>query len=637
MKKHINIILSFILIVLAFNPIQASTKDELSILFTHDMHDNFDEFTSLEGGKRHKRGGFERLLSAINKEKERDPEALLVDAGDYSMGTLYQTIYDSHSPTLRLLTRLGYDATTLGNHEFDFRTKGLTDALNTAKRYEDNPVPLIASNTKFPDTENVKDLKDAFENYGVVEDYLMIEKNNINIALIGLMGKEADSYTPTAEVVFENYIDEAKRIVKNIKDNEDYDMIVVLSHTGTHDNPKQSEDELLAKAVPELDVIISGHSHTVLEEPIIIGSTVIASAGDKANNLGTMKLSKDGSRWKLDSYEIKALTEDAYDKDTSIAPLLEEFKAAVQSEYLDTYGLTFDQVLAYSQKDFTPSNDLGDVLSEEPLGYLIADAYKYAIGLIEADGEKVDVAVTPYGVIRDSITQGDIATKDAFKVSSLGFGKDGKSGYPLISVYLSGKELKVAAEVDASIQPLQDVAQLYMSGMKYSLNTKRMIFNKVTDVSLYNNGVEEEIVDDQLYRVVANLYTGQMLGLIEDQSFGLLSVTPKDQKGNKIENLEDHIILDNHGNELKEWVALTQYLQSFEKDESGTPVIDDKYYTTHGYKEITSNGSLIERFKNPNKISLMIYGIILLLLLIIFLIIRFIIKFIKKRRNKQYT
>ncbi|NLW15617.1 MAG: bifunctional metallophosphatase/5'-nucleotidase [Erysipelothrix sp.] len=637
MKKHINIILSFILIVLAFNPIQASTKDELSILFTHDMHDNFDEFTSLEGGKRHKRGGFERLLSAINKEKERDPEALLVDAGDYSMGTLYQTIYDSHSPTLRLLTRLGYDATTLGNHEFDFRTKGLTDALNTAKRYEDNPVPLIASNTKFPDTENVKDLKDAFENYGVVEDYLMIEKNNINIALIGLMGKEADSYTPTAEVVFENYIDEAKRIVKNIKDNEDYDMIVVLSHTGTHDNPKQSEDELLAKAVPELDVIISGHSHTVLEEPIIIGSTVIASAGDKANNLGTMKLSKDGSRWKLDSYEIKALTEDAYDKDTSIAPLLEEFKAAVQSEYLDTYGLTFDQVLAYSQKDFTPSNDLGDVLSEEPLGYLIADAYKYAIGLIEADGEKVDVAVTPYGVIRDSITQGDITTKDAFKVSSLGFGKDGKSGYPLISVYLSGKELKVAAEVDASIQPLQDVAQLYMSGMKYSLNTKRMIFNKVTDVSLYNNGVEEEIVDDQLYRVVANLYTGQMLGLIEDQSFGLLSVTPKDQKGNKIENLEDHIILDNHGNELKEWVALTQYLQSFEKDESGTPVIDDKYYTTHGYKEITSNGSLIERFKNPNKISLMIYGIILLLLLIIFLIIRFIIKFIKKRRNKQYT
>lgn len=350
-----------------------------------------------------------------------------------------------------------------------------------------------------------------------------------------------------------------------------------------------------------------------------------------------MKLSKDGSRWKLDSQEIKALTEDAYDKDTSIAPLLEEFKAAVQSEYLDTYGLTFDQVLAYSQKDFTPSNDLGDVLSEEPLGYLIADAYKYAIGLIEADGEKVDVAVTPYGVIRDSITQGDIATKDAFKVSSLGFGKDGKSGYPLISVYLSGKELKVAAEVDASIQPLQDVAQLYMSGMKYSLNTKRMIFNKVTDVSLYNNGVEEEIVDDQLYRVVANLYTGQMLGLIEDQSFGLLSVTPKDQKGNKIENLEDHIILDNHGNELKEWVALTQYLQSFEKDESGTPVIDDKYYTTHGYKEITSNGSLIERFKNPNKISLMIYGIILLLLLIIFLIIRFIIKFIKKRRNKQYT
>ncbi len=73
---------------------------------------------------------------------------------------------------------------------------------------------------------------------------------------------------------------------------------------------------------------------------------------------------------------------------------------------------------------------------------------------------------------------------DVFNVSSLGIGPDKVSGYPLISVYLTGKELKTAAEVDASIAPIMSVAQLYMSGVNYTFNPKRLIFNKVVDINI---------------------------------------------------------------------------------------------------------------------------------------------------------
>ncbi|HZJ86985.1 MAG TPA: bifunctional UDP-sugar hydrolase/5'-nucleotidase, partial [Erysipelothrix sp.] len=618
------------LLALSFIPIQASSED-LTILFTHDMHDNLDAYTMLEDGEIHSRGGFERLATAINIERQKDPDLLLLDAGDYSMGTLYQSIYETHSPALRLMTQLNYDATTFGNHEFDFRTQGLVNSLNTAKKHLAYPVPIIATNTKFPEDKNLDDLKDAFENYGVIDDYLMVNKKGVNIAIIGLMGEEADTYAPMAEVEFSNYIEEAKDVVKKIQENENADMIIALSHSGTDDNPKKSEDELLAQAVPELDVIISGHSHTTLDEPRVHGSTIVVSSGRYTENIGSLKLSKDQDRWKLVDYEIVPL-KDNFEKDIAMTQELEYYKDAVEDAYLNAYGLGYDDVLAQSKHNFTPAKDLGEEHVEEPLGYLIADAYKYATYQIEGDDNPVDVAVVPYGVIRDSITQGLITTKDAFKISSLGIGKDGLSGYPLISVYISGKELKTAAEVDASIQPMQKVAQLYMSGLSYEFNPNRLIFNKVTDVKLIQDNEKIELEDDKLYRVVANLYTAQMLGLIEDQSKGLLSVTPLDVNGNVISDFEEHIIYDENGNELKEWIALANYLQSFDK-EDGVSTIDEKYYTTHGYKVINDDHSLFAKLKQPNKIALMIYAIIMVVLLLILLLIRFIVRKVRKQKR----
>ena len=141
----------------------------------------------------------------------------------------------------------------------------------------------------------------------------------------------------------------------------------------------------------------------------------------------------------------------------------------------------------------------------------MADAFVYAVENAEG-GEPVDVAVVPSGCVRDTYGIGDITVEKVFDSYSLGIGADGVPGYPLISVYLTGEELKIAAEIDASVSDYMTTARLYMSGFQFSFNPNRLILNKVTDASLVDEkpGGRIELEDDKLYRVVADLYSGQM-------------------------------------------------------------------------------------------------------------------------------
>ena len=220
-------------------------------------------------------------------------------------------------------------------------------------------------------------------------------------------------------------------------------MIVCLSHSGTSEDKKASEDELLAKEVPEIDVIISGHTHTTLKEPIIHGDTVIASAGSYGRNLGELNLIPgENGRWKLADYRLNAMDESVA-QDEEIEGYLSGYRSMINEEYLSHFGYTMEQVLAENDISFTQIEDFGDELREDTLGSLIADSYVYAAK--NAEGEDyvpVDLAVVASGVVRDSFQKGEITVSDAFNVSALGIGPDRITGYPLVGVYLTGEELR---------------------------------------------------------------------------------------------------------------------------------------------------------------------------------------------------
>ena len=626
LKRLILTILALALLVLACPAWGAAgSSHDAVILFTHDTHDHFYPAPSEDGGEY---GGYTRLATLLERERVKYPDAITVDGGDFSMGTLFQTIYATQAPELKALGAMGYDVTTLGNHEFDYRASGLAQMLETAAS-SGSPVPaIVQSNGTVLDGTGSQELKQAMENYGV-ENHLIITRGGVNYGIFGLMGEDADACAPMSGMEFEPVADAARREVAALEEElaqlEGPSLIVCLSHTGTDGG--KGEDYELAKAVDGIDVIISGHTHSTLEQPIEVNGTLIVSCGEYTTTLGVLELKLDDAGAVTDYNYRLVPVDETVKENTKLERLAQSFQPMVEKEYLSAFGLTFDQVLARSDFDFTPISQFGKEHREDTLGNLIADSYIYAVQ--QAEGEDyvpVDFAVVAAGVIRESFSAGDITTSDVFNVSSLGSGADGSPGYPLISVWITGRELKDAFEVDASVTSLMPAAQIYGSGMTWTWNPHRMILNRVNDCAqVLPDGTTVPLEDDKLYRVVTGLYTGQMLGTVNDQSFGILTITPKDVQGNEVTNFEDQIIYNSNGSELKEWYALATYLQSM-----GT--VDERYAAPEGRKVEDASWNPVSLLKGMNLIG----GIALVVVLLVIALVVFLVYRLVLRRGRRY-
>lgn len=641
-KKIVGILLIAVIVLPLMTGMQVWAKTEskqLDILFTHDTHSHLNSFTTIVNGEKKEAGGFAKLKTLIDEHKKVNPDTLVLDGGDFSMGTLIQTVYDTEAAELRMLGQIGCDVTTLGNHEFDYQSKGLADMLNAAKNSGDTVPSLVLCNVDWDAmeeaglSEDQKQIQSAFEKYQV-KDYVVVQKGNIKIAVLGVFGKDALVCAPTCELVWKDPVKAAKQTVEKIKKKEKVDMIACVSHSGTWDDADKSEDEILAKEVPDIDLIISGHTHSQLDKPIQHGNTYIVSCGEYGKNLGTISMiQKDDGRWKATSYELIPVSDEVNPDETTQAKI-DALMDTVDINYLAKFGYTRKEVLAENDIEFNSLDEMSTKHEELNLGDIISDAYVYAVENSDNyDGDPVDVAVVPSGTVRDTYAKGEITVESVYDSFSLGIGKDGLAGYPLISAYLTGKELKLVAEIDASISDFMTTARLYCSGMNFTFNPYRMILNKVTDCYLTGqDGKREEIQDDKLYHVVTDLYTGQMLGSVMDISYGLLSIIPKDKEGNPIENLEEYAIMEEN-QELKAWVAIARYMQSFDDtDGDGIANVSEYYATTHGRKVVENSRNLFQLLKNPNKFFMLMIGIVTVTVLIVLLLIFFIRKVLRKRR-----
>ena len=620
-----------------------------TILFTHDLHSHFLPQPTAEGGES---GGYARLKTVIDGERAMNPDALLVDGGDFSIGSLIQTLYTTQAAELRTMGAMGYDAVTIGNHEFDHKGTGFGEMLNSAKAAQQAAVELLlvdarpledmdayrerfgpvtpvlptlleANYAPADDNPDRAFIRSAMEDYGVT-DCMTLERGGVTYGLFGLMGVDSDECAPTSGFTRTDAAKAAKRCVETLK-GEGAEIIVCLSHSGTGDSLASSEDEELAKAVDGIDVIVSGHTHSTLAEPLVVNDTYIVSSGPYCQNLGSLTFSwDDGGEKRLLDYRLIPIDETVAEN-PEIAGLVEQWKDMVGETYLARYGLTYDEVLTHSDYDLnTPASA---VQENNGLGTLVSDAFLWAdrtLNAAYADSPHT-VSVTADGVLRANLPAGDLTVAMAFDVLSMGVGEDGTSGFPLVAVYLTGKELKAAMEVDASVTPIMPAAQLYMSGAKYAFNTKRMFFNRVYDAALTDVTFDEsgtgnayEIDDNALYRVVTGMYSAQMLGTVKSKSMGLLSLEPKQADGTPVTDFADCILYDANGNELKEWYALAAYLEQFGED--GLP---DRYADpANGCKQVSDSFAPGQLLAGWNGITWVVLGIVLLILALILLLIR---------------
>lgn len=657
MKRFCACLLALILALCALPWAGAAEEpaQEVTILFTHDLHSHFLPQADGEGGES---GGYARLKTAIDAEKAEHPDALLLDGGDFSIGSLIQALYTTQAPELRTMGALGYDATTIGNHEFDHGGVGFADMLNAAADARDAtlaamlssqagaydqetygpatirlPALLEANYTPAADNPDRDYIQDAMDRYGVQET-LLLERGGVTFGIFGLMGQESHDYAPTSGFTLEPAAEAAERCVEALRE-QGAEVIICLSHSGTSETPSQSEDELLAKAVDGIDVIVSGHTHTTLTESIVVNDTYIVSAGPYCENLGslTLELAGDGALTLAD-YHLTPIDE-TLAEDPEIAALVEVWKEQVGETYLARYDLTYDQVL--TESSFALPLPEEGVQVGNALGELAADAFLWATEHLAAETPEVrTVSVTAAGVLRAPLYAGDITVSEAFDVLSMGVGSDGTSGFPLVAVYLTGEELKAALEVDASVTSLMPEAQLYIGGMEYAFNVHRMFFNRVFDAAFRDpsdggdsGAGETEIQDDQLYRVVTGMYSAQMLSTVKARSFGLLSLEPKLADGTPVTDFNDCILRDADGNEIKEWYALAAYLQSFGED--GVPA---RYAQPDGdgRKAVSTSWNPVELLRSPNGITLAVLAAAAAVILLVVLLVRWVVRRRRRRR-----
>ncbi|MDO5124054.1 MAG: bifunctional UDP-sugar hydrolase/5'-nucleotidase [Eubacteriales bacterium] len=597
---------------------------DFTVLFTHDLHSHFLPVTNDRGEEA---GGYARLMTAINNERANHENVLLLDGGDFSMGSLFQTGFKDYALELNIMGKMGYDFTTFGNHEFDYLPEGLASMLGAAASSDEATPKIVISNYKAPsDTEQGKLLGEAFENYGV-KDYYTFEKNGTPFLIFGIFGEKSHSYSPNSGMTFLSPAQTARKIVDEgvsaCKEKYGKEPVVIcLSHSGTEQG--EGEDYALAKETPGIDLIISGHSHTELFEPIKVNDTYIVSAGEYSKNLGVARFTFDGTKTELSEYKLVPIDE-SLAPDKEIAEYIEACKQRINESYLKDYNLTYDEVLLSNSYEFDTVDEVYETAHESTLGNLFADAYKWAV---EQEGYDVDVSLTASGVIRESIPKGEVRVSRVFDAASLGVGTEGE----LVRVYITGEDLKNAFEVDASVQPIMTSAQLFMSGVKYSFNQNRMIFDKVDSCALLNDdGTTAEIEDDRLYTVVTGMYVGQMLGTVESKSFGILKTVPRDEKGNPIplEELVNYTVKDKNGEPIKEWYAIASYMQSMGGE------MDSKYAQPDGRKTVYKSFAPADMLRSAGLFTYIALGLILLIIALIVFVTVLAVRKIRRRKKAK--
>ena len=273
---------------------------KLVILHTNDLHSRLNGFSpetdySPESiNDDNTLGGFARIAGLIDEEKKNNGnQVLVVDAGDFLMGTFFHALEDETGFHLQLMKEMGYDVVGLGNHEFDFGPGTLANILN--RSVENGPVPLLTlSNLLFSEKENSDDDLKALVDRDILKPYQIIEKNGLKLGIFSIMGYVAIHDAPRARPVeFADPVKTAQKISKFLKETEKVDLVICLSHSGVSKDKNGNwtgEDVTLALQSPDIDVIISGHTHSLIDKPLVVNGIPIVQTGANGTGLGRLEL-----------------------------------------------------------------------------------------------------------------------------------------------------------------------------------------------------------------------------------------------------------------------------------------------------------------------------------------------------------
>jgi 5'-nucleotidase len=581
---------------------QTAGKKTFTILHTNDLHSNFigmapaADYTPLTLNDDSTRGGFARLATRIRERRtatEGLGPVLVLDAGDFTTGTAFAAATREMGGELRLLAMLGFDATTFGNHDFNFGPEGTAATIVAAVEAGQVP-PILATNSDFSAPAQAVAGLQQLTRQGRIRNYLVIERGGIRFGLFGVLGREAAIYSVSAApVTFTDPIDAARATVAMLRDTEKVDVVIALSHGGVRRNPDgtytDGADVTLAAEVPGIDVVVGGHSHTVLTSPIMAkGRTPVVQAGHNGRHLGELTVTINGGTLAVDACQVHPI-DDTILGDTAISEVIEGFKKRVTEVVFAPRGFAINQPLVRIEKDLT--NASSDLAASTILANLCTDAYRKATG--------ARIALTANGLMRNGLSRGNTGVQsvyDVFAVAPLGTGVlDTTPGNTLVTGYLTGKEIKNVLEFCLSGSPARPGDYFpRTSGLRFTYDPARPKFDMVTEVALGDldrgySAIDITGGDDQIYGVTCPLFFALMVIAIPKFTGGKLALVSKNKHGQPLQSRIEAIAvpapvtpdlpLPQTGTsidvaevvgssaggtpvEIKEWQAIMDYLQA---------------------------------------------------------------------------
>lgn len=587
MKRNILLILVLSISLISF---AQNKSGKLIIIHTNDLHSNLTgfspeiEYTPCQTNNDETIAGFARIATIISKDKDKFPEnTLVVDAGDFLMGTFFHIFEPKDGFQLGLMNKMGYDIIGLGNHEFDFGPEALTQIINTSLMNGEIPA-LTLANVEFDKKSAEDDMFADMYNIGIIRKYQIIEKDGLKIGVFGLIGEDAKQVAPNAAPLkILDPIKSSKKIVKILQNEEEVDFIICLSHSGVKKDKKgewAGEDVDLAKKVKGIDLIVSGHTHTTINDPIWINGTPIIQTGAQGRNVGRFEINIKEGEISSAKYQLIPIN-DEIEGDCKIHQEIAGRIRLVDNEILKPLGLGYYKPLAETDYELI-CEEYGD-LDSSNLGPLIADALHYYVNEFSEEG--TDIALIAAGVIRDKFRVGNEGVQtvtDVFRIVSLGEGDDDIPGYPLAKVYLTGKEIKNIIELLLVAPKMKPSYYCFFSGIEVQYDGNKGLLKKIKRIKINGKEISLSKKDKTLYSLTANSYMLEFVSEIRGMTLGLVKVKPKDKDGNPIEdNKTTWIDFDSEKEGLqegKEWMAVVKYLQTFEDtDGDKIPNFPDKY------------------------------------------------------------
>src|SRR5712691_6536077 len=461
----------------AVNPV-----DQITILQTTDLHHHangsghvgldVDPSTGMSAI-----GAYARISAYVNYVRTTAGHpVILVDSGDWTMGTLYDLTLASRPLALYFLSAMRYDCVTLGNHEFDYTPRGLAQMLAAARSSFAFQTPIVASNMSLGGNS---DLAPYFGSGKAIQPTFVEQlSNGTKVGFLGLMGEQAAIDAPgSAPVTFaplsSNYV-AIQSIVDDLRNGQGAQVVIALSHSGTNASGTAGEDIELARHVHGIDVIASGHTHT----PLSFNNVAMTDASLNSIHTG---LKSDAA-----TAGLVAATDQQLNK--SLAPLLAQFFADFDAASI---GKGIYHPVAVAAQDMV-SNDKNPVLSPNGLGDLAADSVRNVPNAINAQtlaavgGNPANLPgydFTPYqmgvvatGVLRGTLPAGvPLTFADIYNILPLGISPDSSQllpiGYPLVSTYIDLTDLKkvCALQLIGQTNLIDSGFYLNISGIRYSL------------------------------------------------------------------------------------------------------------------------------------------------------------------------